>query len=408
VLFVIPSILLTDDIFSESRLVIVQKFLSYIEDMKSGKIEGSVLSPSLDYVTAEDGGSDLVWKSLRTDLEMAGISTSLIDKHRALITTKFTEILKSGVFSWLEDEGQEHSQAQAPTNDQQSESNEDDQIPPPEAELDLHNAEVFFTLASRGHAKGISAMLQAGMSANFENENGETALHLAASTGSLDVVNLLLDHGALTNTQDGDGRTPLRHALENGHHSVLRAMVSHSASADMLDAKVDRMGHVILHYAVNYGDGDSVFLLLKSGANPNIQNLVGQTPLHFAAWRRDLIVLKHLVDVDVDMDIEDFWGDTALEVAIASPVTTADKSAVIRVFLDARIARGLESVGLDIDQDDAVEFLTMDSIYDIKSEDNIFKALLEGGNIAELLTKQFEMNDLGEELFEAIYGPYTN
>lgn len=53
------------DMFSESRLLIVQKFLSFIEDMKSGRAEGSVLSQSLDYVTAEEGDSDLVWQSLR-------------------------------------------------------------------------------------------------------------------------------------------------------------------------------------------------------------------------------------------------------------------------------------------------------------------------------------------------------
>jgi len=117
-----------------------------------------------------------------------------------------------------------------------------------------------------------------------------------------------------------------------------------------------------------------------------------------------LIVIKHLLDADLHLDIEDFWGDTALEVAISSPVTTTDKAAVIRIFLESRLARDQRSTSLDVDLDDAVEFLTMESIYDFSSEDNIFKASLEGRNIAELLPKQFEMNDLAEELFKTIYG----
>jgi Ankyrin repeats (3 copies)/Ankyrin repeats (many copies) len=392
--------------FSESRAVVVQKFLSYIEDMKSGRIEGSVLSQSLDYVTAEDGESELVWKSLRADLEVAGISTNLINKHRVLITTKFKEVLESGELNGLE--GERKDPLAQHSNGQQSESSEKAEKSVSEIESDLSDSEVFLSLASKGHAKGMSAMIQAGIGPDLQNGNGHTALHLAASAGHVAVVELLLAQGATPGMRDAEGWTAMRHALENGHHSVLRAIVNHNPDSYTLDAKVDQMDHVILHHAVSYGDEDLVLLLLRSGANPNIQNRFGQTPLHLAAWRRDLIVIKHLLDADLYLDIEDFWGDTALEVAISSPVTTTDKTAVIRIFLESRLARDQRSTSLDVDLDDAVEFLTMESIYDFSSEDNIFKASLEGRNIAKLLPKQFEMNDLAEELFKTIYGRCTD
>jgi ankyrin repeat protein len=383
----------------------VQKFLSFIEDMKSGRIEGSVLSQSLDYVTAEDGESELVWKSLKADLEVAGISTSLIDRHRVLITAKFKELLESGELNGLEGERKDPLAQHASTNDQQREFSEEAEISRSEIESHLSDSEVFFGLASKGHAKRMSAMIQGGISPDLQDDNGNTALHFAASAGHVAVVELLLAQGATLSMQDAEGWTAMRRALENGHHSVLRAIVIHSPDSHTLDAKVDRMDHVILHFAVNYGDEDSVLLLLRSGANPNVQNRFGQTPLHLAAWRRDLIVLKHLLDADLHLDIEDFWGDTALEVAISSPITTTDKAAVIRIFLESRLARDQRSTGLDVDLDDAVEFLTMESIYDCSSENNIFKASLEGRNIAELLPKQFEMNDLAEELFKTIVLP---
>jgi ankyrin repeat protein len=386
----------------------VQKFLAFIEDMKSGRIEGSVLSQSLDYVTAEDGESELVWKSLRADLEVAGISTSLINKYRVLITTKFKEVLESGELNGLEGERKDPSTQHASMNDQQSELSEEAEISGSEIESGLSDGEVFFSLASKGRAKGMSAMIQAGIDPDLQDGNGHTALHLAASAGHVAVVELLLAQGATPSMRDAEGWTAMRHALENGHHSVLRAVANHSPDSYTLDAKVDRMDHVVLHHAVSYGDEDSVLLLLRSGANPNIQNRFGQTPLHLAAWRRDLIVVKHLLDADLHLDIEDFWGDTALEVAISSPVTTTDKAAVIRIFLESRLARDQRSTNLDVDLDDAVEFLTMESIYDFGSEDNIFKASLERRNIAELLPKQFEMNDLADELFKTIYGQYTN
>jgi hypothetical protein len=385
--------------FSESRIFVVQKFISVIEDMKSGKIEGSVLSQSLDYVTAEDGESDLVWKLLRADLEVAGISINLIDKYRVLITAKFKEFLDSGELTGLHDERNESS-----LSDQRNELTEEAKISESEIEPDLSDREVFFGLASRGYAKRMEAMIQAGINLDLSGEDGNTALHLAASAGHVAVVKLLLAQGAIANTRDAEGKTAMRRAVENGHHSVLRTIVSHSPNSETLDAKFDRMGNVTLHYAVDYGDEDSILLLLRSGANPNVQNRFGQTPLHLAAWGRNLIVLRYLLDAEVELDIEDFWGGTALEVAVSSPINTTDKAAAIRMCLEARLARSQGSTCLDIILDDAVNFLTMESIYDSNSEENIFKALLEGRNIDDLLLKQSEMNNLAEDLFDTMYG----
>lgn len=196
----------------------------------------------------------------------------------------------------------------------------------------------------------------------------------------------------------------MRCAPANGHHAYLRALVKHNPSSTTLDAKLDPLGHALLHFAVRYGDEDCVLLLLMSGANPNVQNRYGQTPLHLAASRRDLIVLRHLMNADLNLHIEDFWGDTAFELAISSPFTTTDKAAVIRVFLESILAQDDTLIGLGVELNEAVEFLSMGSIYHSSSEENIFKASSEGENIALLLLKQSEMNDLAEDLHFAVFG----
>ena len=73
-------------------------------------------------------------------------------------------------------------------------------------------------------------------------ENGLTALHLAAYSGSLECIRILLDAGAsmMVRTVDLDmqtpvalpaGSTPLHAAAMNGHVAILQAMMQVCAAA---------------------------------------------------------------------------------------------------------------------------------------------------------------------------------
>lgn len=70
-----------------------------------------------------------------------------------------------------------------------------------------------------------------------EQSKGNTRIHMAAWTDSIDALQLLIDAGAQLNLQDADGDTPLSNAAHQGN---MRA----------------------------------VQLLLKAGADPRIANLV--------------------------------------------------------------------------------------------------------------------------------------
>lgn len=59
-----------------------------------------------------------------------------------------------------------------------------------------------------------------------QNENGETALHVAADAGRLEVVQFLLERGADANAQEPDqGQTPLTYAIMAEHADVAEALV---------------------------------------------------------------------------------------------------------------------------------------------------------------------------------------
>lgn len=101
-----------------------------------------------------------------------------------------------------------------------------------------------------------------------EKENGNVALHVASSKGSVNMVSLLLSRGANPSIQDIFGNTSL-------------------------------------HYAVDKGRRDVAELLLTSGANVNAVDFRGNTPLHVACVNNDLAMVKLLLLHNADPEISD-------------------------------------------------------------------------------------------------------
>ncbi len=73
----------------------------------------------------------------------------------------------------------------------------------------------------KGHPAVVHAFLVKGSDPNTRDANGGTALHWAASRGSVEIARLLLDAGADPSTTDGDGNTPLQVAQQKGRQKLV-------------------------------------------------------------------------------------------------------------------------------------------------------------------------------------------
>ena len=85
----------------------------------------------------------------------------------------------------------------------------------------------------------------------------------------------LLAHNANVDAPDGMGSTPVMYAVDHNDRDIL---------LDLLTARTDvnhanKIGNTALHLAVAQKNAVNCALLLDHGANPNIANADGQTPL---------------------------------------------------------------------------------------------------------------------------------
>jgi len=106
-------------------------------------------------------------------------------------------------------------------------------------------------------------------------------------------VELLLKYGAQPDFEDEGERTPLSRAIETGNTAVIELLLAQGAKVDYqynipgdwwpdyLYPLLDRLGgwRTPLSRAAEKGDKVVVELLLKNGAQPELKDLDGQTPL---------------------------------------------------------------------------------------------------------------------------------
>jgi ankyrin repeat protein len=167
----------------------------------------------------------------------------------------------------------------------------------------------------------IRLLLHHGARVDVADSQGETPLHMAVSTGSLEKVRLLLDADA--NPNAGPRGTPLARAAYGGHLKIARLLVERGA-------EVDRKGPssplpwkgVPLETAMlapeDREDGalEIAALLVEHGADVDSRSTRGTTYLHGAAAEGRLEWVRFLLDRGAVIEPIDTNGATPLHQAV--------------------------------------------------------------------------------------------
>ncbi|MCJ7454471.1 MAG: ankyrin repeat domain-containing protein, partial [Wolbachia endosymbiont of Homalodisca vitripennis] len=149
-----------------------------------------------------------------------------------------------------------------------------------------------------GNLDIVKFLFDRGADIESQNAYNEKPLHLAIKAGRLDILKLLLDRGANINAKDKDGKTPLDVAKDQKHDVIIQYLEQAQLNEQLLAAVQD-------------SDFSKVKDLINLGADVNIKDKDGKTPLHYVS-RSDhhLGMVKYLISKGADIDVKDNSGRT--------------------------------------------------------------------------------------------------
>jgi ankyrin repeat protein len=216
--------------------------------------------------------------------------------------------------------------------------------------------------AEVGDAEILKLLLTAGADVDSPNAEGMTALMAVARTGNVEAAALLLEHGATVDAREGfGGQTALMWAAARRHPEMIELLISHGAAVDARSAVRDYQRHIQaegrpksldtggftpLLYAARENCIACVDVLLARGADIDLPDPEGVSPLHIAIMNANWDLAKRLIEAGADVDQWDIYGEAPLFTAVGlraradggrasiDPPNQTDGLGIVRLLLE--------------------------------------------------------------------------
>ncbi len=229
--------------------------------------------------------------------------------------------------------------------------------------------------AAWGNTRIFDMLVQAGCDPNATELSGVTPLHLAVYNrdGADHVQTLLEKYDFDLDTRDANGRTPLHRACLNSvYENVVAVLIDSGADVNI----ADNDGVTPLMTAVSHSSVKAVRALLDAGADVSVVNADEKQVLHevsYALLTAEVAeVVRLLIEAGACLDCPDPVGDTPLHYALrannediqyhllragASPYTSSGKG-LLHVLdwknvSDEFVRFLVHEIGLDMDEADS-------------------------------------------------------
>ena len=186
--------------------------------------------------------------------------------------------------------------------------------------------------AKAANAEIAALLIKAGADVDAANGDGETPLMLAAKAGATEVARKLIDAGADVNAREAwRDQTALMWAAEGAHVELVELLIAKGADVHARAASNDWGSQITsepraqyrptggltpLLYAARSGCTECVTAIIAAGESIDRPTPDGVTPLMIAIDNYEFDTAKALLEAGANPHVQDWWGRTALYLAV--------------------------------------------------------------------------------------------
>lgn len=156
--------------------------------------------------------------------------------------------------------------------------------------------------------------------AKTSDEQGRLIIHHAAKYGSVKVLNTLVRFGVDLNVNSSDKKTALQIAIEANHLSAIKLLVNeihYKTQQPKKDILNNALGNNLLCQAISNGRLNHAFYFIENGANMNVINSQGMTPLHCAVLKEQEGLIKQIIKHGAKLTSKNSAGEIPSDLSLS-------------------------------------------------------------------------------------------
>ena len=173
----------------------------------------------------------------------------------------------------------------------------------------------------KGDQIKVKQLIEDGASPNARDYQGNSVLLIASEWGRATIAKMLLENGANKNVKNRQGETPLDIAEAMEYKGLMKVLQSNIVSKKKARSsrgktlRISKLNRTLLK-ASEDGNIQKVLQMAKRGANINIQDELGNTPLMYASQWGRATVIRFLIQNGALKDLKNKRGQTAHDILL--------------------------------------------------------------------------------------------
>jgi ankyrin repeat protein len=173
----------------------------------------------------------------------------------------------------------------------------------------------------------VGLLLDADSDVNVTDELGNNSLHLAIYTRNYEIVKRILQKNININARTKTGETVLHIAANFQLESILASILTFNINVNIQDYEHE---FTALHYSVNLNNPKICSMLLDNGADPNLQDAIGNSALHYAVIEENYEVYMTLMLTDstkriINVNLYNIDGKIPLHVMLEKDLSSIEE-----------------------------------------------------------------------------------